>query len=242
MKRMLKAEGYSLQGERHATNQDTYAIELEDKKGLIIVADGMGGHRAGDTASKMAIELIVKGCKNKGPEAIRRAIDTANHEILRKGISEDAYAGMGTTIVLCFIQKNKGYIAHVGDSRAYLLHNSEITRLTRDHSLVEELISHGEITAEEALAHPMKNIITMALGVEERIKPDFTEITLQDGDSLLLCSDGFSNVVPEEFMKEILLLHAPQESVKLLCEEAKRRGSTDDITVIVLQKSNEREG
>ncbi len=242
MKRMLTAQGYSLQGERHGTNQDTYAIKLEKEKGLIIVADGMGGHRAGDTASKMAIELIVKECQNKGPEALRRAIDTANYEILKKGMTEDVYAGMGTTIVLCYIQANKGYIAHVGDSRAYLLHNEEITRLTRDHSLVEELISHGEITPEEALTHPMKNIITMALGVEERIKPEFTEITLQDGDSLLLCSDGFSNVVPEEFMEETMRRYAPQESVKLLCEEAKKRGSTDDITVIVLQKSNEREG
>lgn len=237
MKQMLKAQGYSLQGERHGTNQDSYAVALEDSGGLVIVADGMGGHRAGDTASKMAIEMILDGCKGDGPDAIRRAIDAANHEIWRKGMSEDAYAGMGTTIVLCMIQNNKGYIAHVGDSRAYLLHNGELTRLTKDHSLVEELIRHGEITAEQAQSHPMKNIITMALGVEDRIKPDFTEISLQAGDSLLLCSDGFSNVVPETVIKETLSAKAPEESVQFLCEEAKRCGSTDDITVIVLQKS-----
>ena len=234
---MLKAEGYSLQGERHGTNQDSYAIQLEEDSGLVIVADGMGGHRAGDTASKMAIELIVDGCQKGGVDTIRRAIDTANQEILRKGMSEDAYAGMGTTVVLCMIQKDKGYIAHVGDSRAYLLHNGELTRLTRDHSLVEDLISHGEITAEEAQFHPMKNIITMALGVEDRIKPDFKDISLHNGDSLLLCSDGFSNVVPENVMKDTLLTQTPKESVTFLCEEAKRCGSTDDITVIVLQKS-----
>lgn len=234
---MLKAEGCSLQGERHGTNQDSYAIQLEEDSGLVIVADGMGGHRAGDTASKMAIELIVNGCRKGGVDTIRRAIDTANQEILRKGMSEDAYAGMGTTVVLCMIQKDKGYIAHVGDSRAYLLHNGELTRLTRDHSLVEDLISHGEITAEEAQFHPMKNIITMALGVEDRIKPDFKDISLQNGDSLLLCSDGFSNVVPENVMKDTLLTQTPKESVTFLCEEAKRCGSTDDITVIVLQKS-----
>ncbi len=235
---MIQAEGYSLQGERHGTNQDSFAVALERDSGLVIVADGMGGHRAGDTASKMAIKSIVDDCKGKGPEEIRRAIDNANHEILCKGMSEDACAGMGTTIVLCMIYKDKGYIAHVGDSRAYLLHKGDLTRLTRDHSLVEELISHGEITAEEAQHHPMKNIITMALGVEERIKPTFTEISLQKGDCLLLCSDGFSNVVPEDVMKETLLNHNTlKENAQFLCEEAKRCGSTDDITVIILQKS-----
>ena len=144
---------------------------------------------------------------------------------------------MGTTLVSAVSFDGGVVIANVGDSRAYLLHNGELTRLTKDHSLVEELISHGEITAEQAQFHPMKNIITMALGVEDRIKPDFTEISLQAGDSLLLCSDGFSNVVPESVIKETLITKPLEESVQFMCEEAKRCGSTDDITVIVLQKS-----
>lgn len=235
---MITAEGYSLQGERHETNQDCFAIALDQGSGYAIVADGMGGHRAGDTASKMAIQLILEHCKEQNTDTMRSAIEQANLEIFQKGRSDDAYAGMGTTVVLALVQDDMCQIAHVGDSRAYLLHDGELSQLTRDHSLVEELIRHGEITEEEAQFHPMKNIITMALGVEETIQPSFTETVFSAGDSLLLCSDGFSNVVPEDVMRETLRTQTPAQSVRFLCEEAKRCGSTDDITVIVLQKSN----
>lgn len=234
---MLTAEGCSLQGERHETNQDNFAISLQEENGIVLIADGMGGHRAGDTASKMAIDLVLEHCKENEPESVGQAISVANRAIYDKGRSEEAYAGMGTTIVMCMVRENVGYIAHVGDSRAYLLHGEELTQLTRDHSLVEELMQHGEISEEEARVHPMKNIITMALGVEEEITPTFSETVFRDGDSLLLCSDGFSNVVSEDVIKETLLRQPPSKSVPFLCEEAKRCGSTDDITVIVLQKS-----
>ena len=222
-------------------NQD-YVFETEKPVGslpnLFIVADGVGGHKAGDVASRYTVEIVKRELKrNEGhgiEESLLSAIRAANTEILRKASTDADLRGMGTTIVAATISNQVMYFANVGDSRLYLV-NQGITQLTKDHSLVEEMVRLGGIKPEEAKHHPDKNIITSAIGAKEDVEVDFYEHRLNRGDIVLMCTDGLNDMVGDEE-----LFHLVQggrdlvESAELLVEAAKANGGTDNIGIVLI--------
>ncbi|MDF2546838.1 MAG: Stp1/IreP family PP2C-type Ser/Thr phosphatase [Anaerosolibacter sp.] len=228
-------------------NQDSYFVS-EDKMNLFIVADGMGGHKAGEVASSIAIDSVKKYIeehisKKNGEydEAVSRIIEEAivdaNTKIFNKSMEEEKYQGMGTTLTMAFIQ-SKLFIGHIGDSRAYLIRNNEIKQITQDHSLVAELLRNGTITEKEAKTHPQKNIITRALGTEENIQIDIYTIELLAEDIIVLCSDGLSNLVEQMEIKECLTnSNSMQSGCEHLVDLANERGGYDNITIIGIKNN-----
>ncbi len=223
-------------------NQD-YVFASEKPVGnlpnLFIVADGMGGHRAGDYASRHAVETMVSEIqkyKGKKPPAIfRNAIERANKELHQKASTESSLSGMGTTVVLAALMEDQLWIANVGDSRLYLL-NEEIRQITRDHSLVEEMVRIGELVREEARVHPDKNIITRAVGAASDVEADIFEEEVKAGDQILLCSDGLTNMVEDSEILAILKGNGDiADKGKQLVERANQNGGRDNITVIVIE-------
>ncbi len=230
----MMAEGYSITGTKHIENQDGFFIHEEYGKPCIyIAADGMGGHAAGDVAAKTAISIISKKLNVFSAEAITDAIEEANASILEKSKSNPELEGMGTTIVLCMRLNNKVIIAHIGDSRAYIIENGIVKYVTKDHSYVQQLVDVGEISAQEAKTHPMKNIITNAVGVQDNVDVDITELEVNKNCIITLCSDGVSNVMTDEQLAEISESQSDNPA-KMLCEEAQKLGSSDDVTAIVI--------
>lgn len=230
-------------------NEDSFLCEkLEGIDGLYlyIVADGMGGHNAGEVASSMAvgevafylkenIEALKLGDKEIR-DLIRNAISYANEKIYKTSIIKSNCLGMGTTLSMVLLKDNRIYIGHVGDSRIYLIRNNAILRLTEDHSLVAELIKSGTIKPEEANSHPQKNVITKALGTEYTIEPDISQIDLQWDDYILICTDGLSNAVCEDDMINTIINTSDlNEACDLLINKAKERGGFDNITAVVVQ-------
>ena len=225
-------------------NQD-YLYTSEDAVGLLdnlfIIADGMGGHNAGEYASRKAIEMIVSSIrKYSGPETdaivlLRNAIKTANDFIRKKASGDLMYHGMGTTVVAAVISDGKLITANVGDSRLYLV-NDSIHQITQDHSLVQEMVRLGELTEEEAVNHPDKNIITRAVGAAEEIEVDFFEADVKQGDYILLCSDGLSNMVNNATIHEVLTGEGSvADKTEKLLSLANRYGGKDNITLIVIE-------
>ena len=214
---------------------------------VLILADGMGGHNAGETASKIASERIFGflGKKLSGnllPGQIMlllaEALDGANKTIFSQSINQEQLRGMGTTIDVCVIIKNTAYIAHIGDSRVYkITPEGTISKLTKDHSLVEYMIDSGTITREEAEHHPQKNIITRALGIAPDVDSDVFSTTLSEEETLLMCSDGLSNMLSEE---EIVTSVCSEKSLsdvaRELVELANKAGGTDNITVVLAKQ------
>ncbi|MBF8982198.1 Stp1/IreP family PP2C-type Ser/Thr phosphatase [Lutibacter sp. B2] len=231
-------------------NEDAYFISNDEFK-LFIVADGMGGHNAGEVASNIAIDSIVSyieenkdrlsECEDEAVDILREAIITANRNIFIKSQNESACHGMGTTLTLALIL-SKVYIGHVGDSRAYIVRNGEISQITRDHSLVGELLRNGNITEEEAKVHPQKNMITRAVGTEEDIKMDSYSLDFEKEDMIVLCTDGLSNLIENSEMRNIL---SGSKDLNLACkhliELANERGGNDNITVIAIRNSERKE-
>lgn len=204
---------------------------------LYIVADGMGGHKAGDFASAYTVEHFiekVKKCKNNNPiTIIKKCITEINSEIIKLSKENNEYQGMGTTFVAAVILKSKMYVANVGDSRLYII-NDKIKQITLDHSLVEELIRTGQLERRKGRYHPEKNIITRAVGASEELVPDFFEIVLEQDDRILLCSDGLSNMVEDDEIRDIVLEHLlPKESVEQLINRANYYGGKDNIGVVI---------
>ena len=205
---------------------------------LYIVADGMGGHKAGDKASSYAVTRFVALLKNAEPDlpflTMGKLIRQVNEEIYRLSEMEDRYAGMGTTFVAAAVVGHTAYVMNIGDSRLYYQHDGVLTQITMDHSLVEELVRAGELKKEESRYHPQKNIITRALGVAETVEPDFFMVEVSDGDLLLLCSDGLSNMVEDDKLSEILSLEKTTEEMAKECvDEALFYGGHDNIAVVV---------
>ncbi|MCR5109160.1 MAG: Stp1/IreP family PP2C-type Ser/Thr phosphatase [Lachnospiraceae bacterium] len=222
-------------------NQDSlYYCEtpIGSLSNVFAVADGMGGHSAGDYASACTVKTIEREIMmNDDREPVRilkNAIETANEEVYTKALSDMSYSGMGTTVVCGTVEKDVLYVANVGDSRLYLI-NRHINQITKDHSLVEEMVRAGELREEEAKNHPDKNIITRAIGVAPRIDIDFFEVDLRRGDRILLCSDGLTNMVDDD---EILKLVRESESMERCIDElvrsANRNGGKDNITVVMV--------
>ncbi|MCD7825157.1 MAG: Stp1/IreP family PP2C-type Ser/Thr phosphatase [Clostridiaceae bacterium] len=237
----MKAFSKTDVGRKRSMNQDSFYCsenELGSFRNLFVVADGMGGHKAGDQASKLCIENLVQSIEtseHKTPVSIfEEAVTTANAAVYHAAKEHIEYEGMGTTMVACTIQDHTMYVANIGDSRLYLIRD-RISRITDDHSLVEELVKQGNITESEARIHPQKNIITRALGTDEQVSADYFEVAVQSGDVVLMCSDGLSNMLDDEDMEYIVRHTGKVENVcGTLIEKANECGGDDNITVIFI--------
>lgn len=204
---------------------------------LFIVADGMGGHNAGDFASRYAVKCFVDYIKHSKPDALIRMVDEgvkyANRKIMEKAAEDEHLKGMGTTMVVAYIDDGQLFVGNIGDSRLYLL-DKQINQVTEDHSFVATLVRAGELTPEEARVHPDKNVITRAVGAAENAKVDFFEVDLEQGDKILMCSDGLSNMVEDDILFDIIKNTYIGDVVDELINEAKKNGGSDNIAVIVI--------
>ena len=229
-------------GRKREINQD-YVFATDETIGnlpnLLVVADGMGGHRAGDFASRFTVEVLaeeVQNCKETHPETILgNSIQAANERLLEEAEKDNRLEGMGTTLVAATILDHVLYFANVGDSRLYLI-NKEIRQLSKDHSMVEEMVRLGGLTEEEAKHHPDKNIITRAIGVKQKVEPDFSEYRLKGGDIILMCSDGLTNMVDDDEIFQIVKSARDiVEAVESLIQRANENGGSDNIGVVLAQ-------
>ena len=228
------AGGYTLTGVKHEKNQDNFLIKTVDDIEMFVVADGMGGHAAGDVASALAIQLIEKRLNDFSEEALKKAILNANLQILLKAETKEEYKGMGTTLAMCMVKGTELFIAHIGDSRVYIDKGDGDIFVTKDHSVVQQMVDRGEITGSQAKEHKMKNVITRALGVEENAKVE-TELTdITEDTVIVICSDGVSNVIDDDKILAIAKENPPKKAAEILCKTARKEGSTDDITAIVV--------
>ncbi len=238
----MKIEALTDTGRVRKINEDSYKAYVSDNYSYAIVADGMGGHLAGEVASKMAVDIIGDYILNnltddldrfQAKEVVHKAFIKANSDIYSYSCENECVMGMGTTATLCMVFKGYLIYAHIGDSRAYTVGDS-ITQVTRDHSYVQELVKLGQITAEEAKHHPRRNYITRAMGVEETVKTDMG-IEEYKGEKILICSDGlYGEIDDKELLGQINSL-TPKESVKVLVDIANERGGADNITAVIME-------
>ncbi|NLY73778.1 MAG: Stp1/IreP family PP2C-type Ser/Thr phosphatase [Firmicutes bacterium] len=229
----MRVAGRTDQGKVRELNEDAFGY----RDGLFVVADGMGGHQAGEVASAIAVETILQAdLSGDIKKALQTALETANKAILNQANRSEDFNGMGTTAAVLYLEKERAFITHVGDSRVYYLSGSVLKQLTSDHSLVNELVKTGEITVEEARTHPQRNILTRALGSHETLDAEILEIEVAPGDKFLLCSDGLSGTVPETVIKEYLIREDdPEVIVDQLINYANELGGADNITVILVE-------
>ncbi|MDD3279787.1 MAG: Stp1/IreP family PP2C-type Ser/Thr phosphatase [Lachnospiraceae bacterium] len=227
-------------GQKRQMNQDfVFACEqpLGNLPNLFVVADGMGGHNAGDFASRYGVSVLVETVKkdtNFNPvKILRHGMEAANELVLDQSRKDAGMAGMGTTMVAATIVGNYAYVANVGDSRLYLAAD-KLEQVTRDHSLIAEMVRIGELTPEEAKNHPDKNIITRAIGTGENVKIDFFDIKLSPGDQLVMCSDGLSNMVSDEEIFDIVK-NTEDNLSRALIDRANANGGKDNIAAIVIE-------
>lgn len=202
---------------------------------LFAVADGMGGHAAGEVASEIAVNVLAERAPaHPDPEALGRAVEEANRAVIRAAHEGRGREGMGTTMTAAMLEGERLIIAQVGDSRAYLLHQGKLQQLTRDHSLMADMIEAGQLTPEEARTHPNRSVITRALGSDPHTQPDLYEINVETGDRLLICSDGLSGMVCDNDIESTLArVRDPQRCASQLVNEAIANGGHDNVTVIV---------
>ena len=241
----MKVYGKSDIGKVRSMNQDYMFYSTEPVgvlPNLFIVADGMGGHKAGDYASRLSVENFVKYVREAGTQIPIRVVDDAIHYVndlvMDEAEKNQDYSGMGTTFVAAFIKDGTLFVGNIGDSRLYLI-DEDITQVTEDHSYVGAMLRAGEITKEEALHHPDKNIITRAIGASRDPKVDFFEVDLEPGDRILLCTDGLTNMVDDDVILDIIANEYIGEVVDILIEEAKDNGGTDNVTAIVIEPFDE---
>ncbi len=223
-------------------NQDcfyTSEMPVGNLPNLFIVADGMGGHVGGKCASHTALQTVVDSIKELGEEKphalLEQAIQNANNEVIKQSKVQNL-EGMGTTMVAATIVDKKLHVANVGDSRLYIVRPAEITQITRDHSLVEEMVRLGEIDPDNARTHQKKNVITRAIGVSEDLEIDFFEIDLEEESIVLMCSDGLTNMVDDEQIR--MIVNSQRDVIEIterLIETANKNGGKDNITVAVIE-------
>ena len=238
----MQVWGITHRGAVRQQNQDAYAAKvMEDGRVIALVCDGMGGARAGNIASTMAVEVFMERFDQEDralPEEERmlRAAAQANQEVFGRSIQDEACTGMGTTIVAALAGRGEAVILNEGDSRAYHVNAGGIVLITRDHSLVEDLVERGELTREQARSHPNKNLITRALGADPELMADCFRQPMAHGDYLLLCSDGLSNVINEqEMLYEVIHGGAPEHCCQRLLDIALSRGAPDNVTVVLVR-------
>jgi protein phosphatase len=247
----IKAYGLTDVGRKRKHNEDAFASDVNE--GLFIVADGMGGHAAGEVASKITVETIgefIAATRQKeeatwpfkynheldfNSNRLAVAIEKANERVMAAVAAQPWLKGMGTTVVAGLLNEKLLSLAHVGDSRAYLFRDGQLSRLTDDHSWVHEQVTAGILTEEEAKTHPLKNVVTRALGGGPSVSPDLQELVFSPGDRYLFCSDGLTTMVGDE---EILDTAASVKDTQSLCQKlvdmANERGGVDNITVVVV--------
>ena len=238
----MQVWGVTHRGAVRQQNQDAFSIRtLDDGRIIALVCDGMGGARAGNVASSMAVELFMEQFLKEGgasgdEERMERAADLANRQVFQLSTQEADCAGMGTTLVAALAGGQEAVILNEGDSRAYHVNEDGIVLITRDHSLVEDLVERGELTRDQARCHPHKNLITRALGAEPVLMADCFRQPLSPGDYLLLCSDGLSNVVDEqEMLYEVIHGGEAETCCQRLLEVALDRGAPDNVTVVLIR-------
>lgn len=241
----MKITGKTDIGAVRSKNEDAFDYGvLPDGTSWAIVCDGMGGVHGGKVASAAAIEMVsekIKKCYNPSMSVsslenlLLSAITTANVDVFDRGIYDSFLKGMGTTIVAALIKKKEACIAHVGDSRAYIMNGNSIRQITKDHSLVQEMLDKGQITKEEYENNPIKNIITRAMGVDEDIDIEFDYAYLEDGECLLLCTDGLSGMVTDKRIHEIYCTADFDSLAQKYIDEANGNGGKDNITVVIME-------
>jgi len=251
----IKAYGQSDVGRVRSSNEDAWGV-FPDLQ-FFVVADGMGGHAAGEIASHLAVDTMRDFIQSSSQSAevtwpadvernlplpVKRLVSAgklANEKIYHASRSDPKLNGMGTTMVSVLIDQENAYIAHVGDSRAYLIRNEKIQRLTEDHSLVNDYINQGLLKIEEASQHPLKHVITRALGSTLKVEVDVKTVPLGHGDTVLLCSDGLSNLLTDEDMRINGLdsLQNPQSTCQRLIDLANKKGGEDNVTVVLITSS-----
>lgn len=227
-------------GNIRKVNEDFVGFHEDSNKKLYVIADGMGGHNAGEIASKIAventIEYVFSARLNEQIDILlKQAIEASNNKIYEVSNTDLALKGMGTTITACLVTGNEMVVANVGDSRCYILENDNFHQITNDHSLVQELVDNGSITEEEAAIHPNKNVITRALGTAAKVEIDIFSTNLSCVSKVLLCTDGLTNSLTKEEIYEIITNNDCETSCIKLIELSKERGGRDNISVIIFE-------
>jgi protein phosphatase len=237
---ILRAAGLTDVGRRRRANEDCYAVSSE--LGLYLVADGMGGHKAGQVASELAAHAAVRalealeGTSAPLTEKLRCSVAAANREIYANAQARPELAGMGTTLVALLADAGRVALAHVGDSRAYLIRRGRIRQLTDDHSVVGELIRRSEISEEAARSHPHRHVLTRALGVRREVQADLAELTPAPGDLFVLCSDGLTGRVEDQEIAQVVsAMGSLDDACGRLVDLANARGGEDNITVVLIR-------
>ncbi len=222
-------------GRKRALNEDSVRMELTNYGGIFVVADGMGGHNSGEVASAIAVDEVIGSLKNKvpSPQSLLASFETANEKIHGEGQSAES-KGMGTTCTALWLDLPYALVAHVGDSRAYLLRDGGLIQLSQDHSWVADRVRQGLLTEEEARNHRWRNVITNALGSFPKAKVDLVGIKVAPGDVFLVCSDGLSGVLDDRVLSEIIFTNPPKDAVTKLISLANEWGGPDNITAIVV--------
>lgn len=229
-------------GRIREVNQDYIFCSMEPVgklPNLFLVADGMGGHKAGDLASRYTVETLIKSIENSGSDnpitIINDAIVEANRKLIEKAAESEQYSGMGTTLVVCTIIGESMYVANVGDSRLYL-YDGRLSQITRDHSLVAEMVALGKLGRDEARRHEKKNVITRAIGGSKEVMADFFEAELTAGNRIIMCSDGLSNMVEDEEIEQVLASDMTiEDKTKQLLGRANENGGKDNIAVVIIE-------
>ena len=227
-------------------NQDAYQITVLDRNTLLCaVCDGMGGAKSGNVASSLAVDVFVQEVKRTWKsdmdqdsldQMLRSAVKLANFTVFDQAKQFEEFTGMGTTLVAVLVSHKEATVVNVGDSRAYLINDHSVRQLTTDHSLVQMMLSRGELTQEQARKYPGKNLITRAIGTETMVECDIFHKGLSNGDCLLLCTDGLSNMLDEqELLFEVVHASNKRNTCKQLLESAKTRGAPDNVTCAIIQ-------
>jgi PPM family protein phosphatase len=247
----LSAFGITDVGRKRRHNEDAYLLDVE--RGLFVVADGMGGHAAGEVASRITVESIQEYLALRDDEGentwpfgfnnrfsmegnlLATAVKKANDRVIRAVQNRPELKGMGTTVVALLFDSERATLVHVGDSRCYLFRKGDLKRLTDDHSWVQEQVNAGILTPEEATSHPLKNVVTRALGGSPNVLPDLMEVPTEASDSFLLCSDGLTGMMTDDEIRSIMASDEPPEwRVRTLVDLANDRGGVDNITVLLV--------
>ena len=243
----MRTLGASHPGRVRASNQDAFLCgKLTEATAFAVVCDGMGGANGGNIASSIAMRCIADRLvedyrEHATPEAIRELLESAvadaNGEVYRAAREDAELFGMGTTVVAAIATKEAIYIAHVGDSSAYMITPRDIEQITRDHSVVQDMVDKGQITAEQAKTHPQKHFLTRALGVEPEMECAFTRVSFPEDGTLLICTDGLSNLVPSEMIQSLVRTFAFADIPMKLITTANLAGGSDNITVVAVTKN-----
>ncbi|OYV71720.1 MAG: hypothetical protein B7Z72_06320 [Gemmatimonadetes bacterium 21-71-4] len=224
-------------------NEDSFAVDLSDSRGAFMVADGMGGHAAGEVASEMAVQIVIRELggvqdlqASDAGARIGAALKHANRSIHDRTVHETDKQGMGTTASVLLVSGSRYMIGQVGDSRVYLLRDGALVQLTKDHSYVQEQVDLGNLTPEQARYHPYSNVITRCVGASPDVEPDLYAGEVKPGDVFLVASDGLTGMVDDRRLQQLLMARTiPERKVQALIAEANGRGGLDNITAIVVQ-------